>query len=48
MGVVEDASDEEAGQDEEQVDAEEPVIGHADDGALDPVRGQHLADEMEH
>ena len=37
VGVVEDAGDEEAGQDEEQLDAVGPVVGHADDGAFDPV-----------
>ena len=36
VGVVEDASDQEAGQDEEQLNAVGPVVGHADDGALDP------------
>ena len=36
VGVVEDAGDEEAGQDEEQLDAVGPVVGHADDGAFDP------------
>ena len=46
-GVIEDAGDEEAGQDEEQVDAVGPVIGHADDGALDPVGRQRVADEVE-
>ena len=46
-GVVENAGDEEAGQDEEQLDAVGPVVGHADDGALDPVGRQHVADEVE-
>ena len=46
-GVVEDASDEEAGQDEEQLDAIGPVVGHADDGAFDPVARRHVADEVE-
>ena len=36
VGVVEDAGDEEAGQDEEQLNAVGPVVGHADDGAFDP------------
>src|SRR5215472_8666575 len=46
--VVEDAGDEKTGQDEEQIDTEESVLGDADDGALDPIAGQHLADEVEH
>ena len=46
-GVVEDAGDEEAGQDEEQVDAVGPVARHEDDGALDPVGRQHVADEVD-
>jgi hypothetical protein len=47
MGVVEDAGDEEAGQDKEQLDAVRPVARHEDDGALDPVGRQHVADEVD-
>ena len=46
-GVVENAGDEEAGQDEEELDAVGPIVGHADDGALDPVGWQGRADEVE-
>jgi hypothetical protein len=46
-GVVEDAGDEEAGQNEEQLDPVRPVITHTDDGALDPVGGHRVADEVE-
>ena len=46
-GVVEDASDEEAGQDEEQLNAVGPEVGHADDRAFDRVARRHVADEVE-
>ena len=42
VGVVEDASDQEAGQDEEQLNAVGPIVGHADDGAFDPVARRHI------
>jgi len=45
-GVVENAGDEEAGQDEEEFDAVGPIVGHADDGALDPVGRRHVAYEV--
>ena len=47
MGIVENARDQETGQDEEQLNAVGPVIGHADDGAFDPVARRHIGDEVE-
>ena len=46
-GVVKNAGDKEAGQDEEQVDAVAPVACYQDDGALDPVSRQHIANEVD-
>ena len=47
MGVVEDSSNEEAGQDKEQFNSVGPVLGHFDDGAFDPVARRHIGDEVE-
>ena len=46
MAVIEKPGDEKSGQHKEQVDAEQPVLGHGDDGALDPVGRQHRPDEV--
>jgi hypothetical protein len=48
VGFVKNAGNEEAGEDEEQVDPEETILGHSDDSALESVGGLHLAYEMEH
>lgn len=46
MGVLKNAGDEKARQNEEQFYAVGPIVGHADDDALDPVRRQGIGDKV--
>ena len=45
-GVIQNARDQEAGQDEEQFDAVGSIIGDADDGPLDRIGRFHIAEEV--
>ena len=46
-GVVENASDQKSGEDEEKLNPVGAVVGHADYDVFNPVRRRHGADEVE-